>query len=89
MVGIYMYENKLNHKKYIGQSVNIERRKKEHLNYPSPYSKFDNHLSKLGEDNFIFSILEECEIRELDEKEKYWIKYYNSIQEGYNLICGG
>lgn len=41
MIGIYMYENIVNHKKYIGQSANIERRRKEHINEPSKYSHFD------------------------------------------------
>ena len=31
MIGIYMFVNKLNNKKYIGQSINIEKRKKEHI----------------------------------------------------------
>lgn len=84
-----MYENKINGKKYIGQSLNIERRRKEHLKYPSPYSKFDQYLKKVGEEAFNFIILEECLAEELNEKEKYWIKYYNTIEEGYNLILGG
>lgn len=89
MIGIYMYENKLNHKKYIGQSTNIERRKWEHLKWPSRYSRFDNELQVIGEKGFDFSILEECSVDQLDEREKYWIKYYNSQQEGYNLTGGG
>lgn len=89
MVGIYMFVNKLNNKKYIGQSINIEKRKKEHIKRPSKYSKFDNHLSKLGIEAFDFLILEECKVSELDNREKYWIEYYNSIEEGYNLVKGG
>ena len=89
MIGIYMYENKVNHKKYIGQSVNIEKRRKEHLKRPSPYSYFDNTLHAIGEEAFTFSILEECSAEQLDEREKYWITYYNSILDGYNLTSGG
>ena len=40
-------------------------------------------------DNFNFTILEICAPEELDDKEKYWISYYNSIENGYNLIKGG
>ena len=76
-------------KKYIGQSTNIERRRKEHINNPSKYSKFDQELKSLGEEQFYFFILEECLPEELDEKEKYWIKFYNSIKTGYNLVAGG
>ena len=89
MIGIYMYENKLNHKKYIGQSTNIERRKREHLCWPSPYSRFDLELKVIGEQGFEFSILEECSAELLDEREKYWIEFYNSKEEGYNLTIGG
>ena len=89
MIGIYMYENKVNGKKYIGQSININRRRREHLKNPSPSSKFDNYLVALGEENFNFSVLEECTTDLLDEREQYWIKYYNSIEQGYNLSAGG
>lgn len=89
MTGIYMYENKRNHKKYIGQSTNIERRKREHLKWPSRYSRFDTELQAIGEDQFIFSILEECEVQQLDERETYWIKFYDSVNTGYNLTYGG
>lgn len=89
MIGIYMYENKINHKKYIGQSTNIERRKREHFCWPSPYSRFDMELRAIGEKEFIFTILEECSVDQLDNREKYWIEFYNTIQEGYNLTPGG
>lgn len=84
-----MFENKLNKKKYIGQSVNIERRYLEHIYYPSPHSKIDKYIQRLGTNEFDFIVLEECKIEELDSKEKYWIEFYNSIEEGYNLIPGG
>lgn len=94
MIGIYMFENKKTHKKYIGQSTNIERRKEEHLMWPSKHSYFDNELKKIGIDQFNFSILEECDIEELDEREKYWISFYNTYVYnenscGYNLTLGG
>lgn len=89
MVGIYMYENKKNHKKYIGQSINITKRRRQHYFLPSQYSKIDDALHNEGLDNFIFTILEQCDAQKLDEREVYWINYYNSIEEGYNLIVGG
>ena len=89
--GIYKFENKINKKIYIGQSVDIYKRKNEHWQWPSPYSKIDSALTKYGLDNFNFSIIEECEPNILDEREKYWIKYYDSInyEKGYNLTIGG
>lgn len=89
MMGIYMYENKKNGKKYIGQSTNIQRRKEEHIKWPSPYSRFDNELRTIGEEQFIFSVLEECPVNLLDERETYWIKFYDSVNTGYNLTYGG
>ena len=89
MVGIYIYENKINHKKYIGQSTDIQRRRQEHLNHPSKYSKFDEELQQLGEDAFVFNVLEECSVECLDEREIYWIKYYDTVNTGYNLTYGG
>lgn len=89
MIGIYGYRNKSNGKWYIGQSINITKRKWEHLSQPSNSSPFDLLLQKEGKDAFDFIILEECEREELDEKEKHWIEHYNSIEDGYNIREGG
>lgn len=89
MIGIYMYTNKKNNKKYIGQSTNIERRRKEHLCWPSSYSRFDMEMKSIGEEQFVFTVLEECSVEQLDEREKYWISFYDTIENGYNLTPGG
>lgn len=82
-----MYVDKENNLKYIGQSINISKRKKEHRNSNCTY--FDRILSQKGESNFDFIILEECSKEELDEKERYWIAYYDSYNNGYNQTPGG
>lgn len=84
-----MYENKQNHKKYIGQSINIEKRRWEHWQKPSPYSRFDRILHCLGEEAFTFQILEECPPDQLDRREQYWIEFYHTTTKGYNLTGGG
>ena len=89
MIGIYKFENKKTHKVYIGQSVNIDKRKWEHLKRPSDNSLIDKRLKEYGEEAFYFEILELCKPEELDEKEKYWINYYDSYKNGYNLTKGG
>lgn len=97
MVGIYKFENKINHRIYIGQSKNIERRYKDHLNRAKNNhqgnSEFNSPLHcairKYGIENFNFSIVEECSEKELNEKEKYWISYYDSYNNGYNCTSGG
>lgn len=93
--GIYKFENKINHHCYIGQSVNIEQRYKDHLNRAKNNSKQEKYsllhkaIQKYGIENFSFEILEECSKEELNEKEIYWIKKYNSHQKGYNQTDGG
>lgn len=94
MIGIYKYTNKKNGKIYIGRSLDIYKRKWAHFNKPSPYSYFDQVLSKIGEKEFDFEIIEECSPDIIKEREKYWIKYYNCCVKdnqngGYNLTRGG
>lgn len=88
MIGIYKITNKLNNKIYIGQSIHILQRWEEHK-YQECNSAIHQAIKKYGIDNFTFEIIEECDQSLLDEKEIYWIKYYNSYKEGYNLTPGG
>lgn len=95
MIGIYCFENKLNGKKYIGQSINIEKRYKEHQynslrpNYCNYNSKFYRALRKYGFDNFKFSVLEICDQKDLNEKEIFYIQKFDSRINGYNSTNGG
>lgn len=97
MIGIYKITNLINKKIYIGQSENIERRWKEHRNRPfqKKSSQYETPLykaiRKYGINNFTFEILEECKKEELDSKEIYYIKFFDSHNEknGYNLTDGG
>lgn len=89
--GIYIIENKINHRVYIGQSTAIEERWKRHKYYSSNQKEYPLYRAfrKYGIDNFEFRIIEECMPEELDEKEKYWITYYDSYNNGYNQTSGG
>lgn len=100
MVGIYKITNKVNGKSYIGQSVDIMDRWKSHRNKPfnqnsKDYdSLFYRAIRKYGLENFNFEIIEECKKEELNEKERYWIKFYHTYagdidNNGYNLTLGG
>lgn len=86
--GIYKITNLITSESYIGQSVNIERRFKEHC---TSKDKCVIHIAinKYGKENFSFDIIEICEQKELNEKEIYWIKYYNTYYKGYNETLGG
>lgn len=86
--GIYKIENLINHKVYIGQSKNIEVRWRAHRTAKDDYS-IHQAIQKYGVENFEFSIIEECEPDQLNEKEIYWINQYNSYTEGYNETLGG
>lgn len=86
MIGIYKIENLINHKVYIGQSIHIERRWKEHC-YPSKNTVIAKAIKKYGKENFSFQVLEECSEQELNEKEQFYIKKFNSvIPNGYNIV---
>ena len=70
---IYCYTNKINGKKYVGQTINAEQRYNAHKsNYQNPNNTEYNSLihkafRKYGLDNFTFEILELCEIEKLNE----------------------
>lgn len=88
-IGIYKIENLINHKIYIGQSIEIENRWEKHLRLKNNCI-VHKAIQKYGKEAFSFQIIEECNIEDLDEKEQYWINVYNSlIPNGYNMIQGG
>ena len=87
--GIYCITNKLNGKQYIGQSIDIERRFKEHVKFGKDCSYIDRSIKKHGENVFDFKILYECSEEELDCEEQKFIKLYGTYKEGYNLTWGG
>ena len=93
--GIYYIENITNRKKYIGQSLNIKarwyRHKYELNNSIHDNDYLQNAWNKYGEKNFKFKILEECSEDSLNDKERYYINLFNTLNEdfGYNLKQGG
>mgnify|MGYP003498005567 CR=1 FL=1 len=90
MTGIYKFTNKINGMSYIGQSTNIERRYKEHRTRKCENSLFHDAITEYGFDNFDFSVVEICDIKELNNKEVYYIKEYNTLfPNGYNMSEGG
>ena len=91
MIGIYRIQNNINRKSYIGQSVNIERRWKDEKMMRDTNDHLTKSILKYGIDNFTFSVIEECEIEELDKKEQFYISKYNTTDPnfGYNMNSGG
>ena len=94
MTVIYKAKNIINNKIYIGQSVQFKKRKWRHLyeskkNNPNNY--FHRAIKKYGEESFEWTIIEEIKDELANEREIYWIAFYNSSNDkyGYNLTLGG
>lgn len=89
MIGIYKITNNINNKCYIGQSRDIQKRWISHRNVPfNPNCHEYNYplyqaIRKYGLENFSLEILEECPIKELNEKEQFWIDRYKSTNSNY------
>lgn len=87
VIGIYKITNTQNGMCYIGQSKNIKERWREHIkkgvgaDTPNK-NKLYPSLKSIGIENFTFEIIEECEAELLNEKEKFWIGYYQSQSYG-------
>ena len=79
MIGIYKITSPTK-KIYIGQSINIQKR---FLSYKGLHCKSQtiifNSLKKHGSENHKFEILCECEISELNDKERYYQDLYSAI----------
>ena len=93
MIGIYLIKNLVNDKKYVGKSSNIMTRWVHHKTDLRYNCHHNRHLqfawNKYGEENFEFSVIEECSIDDLNSKESYWINFYDSYNNGYNMDKGG
>lgn len=94
--GIYKITNQVNGKQYVGQSIDIFKRWYEHRYKAeckddiSYNSALHCAFRKYGIKSFLFEILEECEIKDLDSREKYWIaKLKTLVPNGYNILVGG
>ena len=89
MIGIYKITNKLNGKVYIGQSIDIDTRWRQHINAKDNYA-IHNAIKKYGKENFKFEVLLECPANMLDVWERDMIALYDCISpKGYNLTEGG
>ena len=89
--GIYMWTSPSG-KSYIGQSVNLQKRKYAFLCFGDRYGgqKINRARKKYNHKSlWNYTILEYCDIDKLDEREEYYISLYNTINNGYNCESGG
>lgn len=86
---IYITENLINGKRYIGQKKSDKFLKEKYLGSGTLLLKA---INKYGKENFKVEMLCECNSREeLNEKEIYYIAKYNAQNDDnfYNLCPGG
>lgn len=92
---IYFIINQITKERYVGQTTNFTRRKGEHFSkleyneHPNP--KLQSAYNKYGKENFSIQKIQFDDItkEELDEQEIYYIRKYDSYNNGYNLTEGG
>lgn len=93
MIFIYEIKNRINEKVYIGQTVNFNKRMKEHIygRNARQNSVIDMAILKYGKGNFDFTIIDKAVNQiDADEKERYYIKHFNTLcPNGYNVLIGG
>lgn len=90
---IYKISNDVNEKIYIGKtSRSISLRWGEHKKNAKT-NKLDfplyRAMRKYGIEHFSIEVIEKCNDEEIDDKEIYWIAYYQSYEKGYNCTKGG
>jgi group I intron endonuclease len=95
MIGsIYKITNLLNNKVYIGQTIQkLSDRWNRHCNMNCSEAEHNmiikKAIIKYGKENFSIEIIETCDSKYLNEKEKYYINKFNTYKEGYNSTLGG
>jgi group I intron endonuclease len=93
--GVYSFKNKLDGKRYIGTSVDLEKRKRQHLRglrrNKHENSRLQNAWNKYGEDNFEYEVLQRCPKVECVEWEAAWILIFETTDrdKGYNICPHG
>lgn len=89
--GVYIIQNKINNKVYIGASKDTYNRLCDHKVRLRNNSHHNIHLqsafNKYGEENFIFDVLEDCDEQYIYSQENYWCNMLNTHDRkyGYNI----
>lgn len=90
---IYKIVNDLNDKVYVGQTIqSLTARFQKHCSLSDDLGRtmaIKKAILKYGREHFRIELIEECDVSELNEREQYWIEFYNAYTEGYNCTKGG
>lgn len=89
--GIYLWTLKGTNLRYVGQSIDVFNRIQQHLasiNDPNADTQWCNALKNNDLNNFKCEIIEFCSRDKLDEREAYWINYYDAYYNGFNSTRG-
>lgn len=92
---IYKIINDTNGKMYVGKTDRtIRERWNEHLKDSSKERcekrPLYDAMNKYGIEHFSIELIEECLVEQSEEREIYWISFYNTcFGEGYNATQGG
>lgn len=85
--GIYMWTNKLTSDIYVGQSKDLSKRFIKYFNFSYLKNRdtliISRALIKYGYSNFYLTILEYCDISELNQREQH---YFDKLNPKYNLL---
>lgn len=89
IIGIYCIVNRTNNKRYVGSSIDIKNRFRQHIHCLKNNKHCNKHLqaawNKYDSSSFSFIIHSKLDdSNNILEHEEYWIKYFDSIQNGYN-----
>ena len=90
ITGIYKITNIQNGMCYIGQSVAVAERWRQHIKRgvgaePPTRNKLYPAMLSIGVENFTFELLEECEAQKLNEREDFWQEFYHAKDYGYSI----
>jgi hypothetical protein len=90
MVGIYKITSPTS-KVYIGQSINIPQRWKGYNKKKCcEQVRLSNSFKKYGVASHIFEVIEECQVGDLNTRERHWQDFYNVLgKKGLNCRLTG
>lgn len=90
VTGIYKITNTVNQMTYVGQSVDLKARWRQHIKRgigaETPLkNKLYPAMEEFGVWNFTFEVVEICKKEELNEREQFWQEYFNAKTYGYSI----